>query len=276
MSGLKIVVDSSHGATSQLAHSAFTMLGATVTAIGRNPDGCNINEGCGSQNTALLSRTVVDSGSHFGLAFDGDGDCIIAVDEAGNALSGDHVLAVLAVAMKQAGRLAKNLVILTPMSNLGLRLAFDQIGIDHEDAGIGDRYVVARMQARGAVLGGEQSGHVILLDRHTTGDGMVAGIELARIIKASGQPLSALADIFREAPQRLINVSVAAMPPLHDVPAIQQAITEAEARLGNSGRILVRYSGTQNMCRVMVEGEDATLTNDTAETLAGLVCSELS
>jgi phosphoglucosamine mutase len=117
---------------------------------------------------------------------------------------------------------------------------------------------------------------VILLDRHTTGDGMVAGIELARIIKASGQPLSALADIFREAPQRLINVAVAAKPPLHEVPAIQQAITEAEARLGNSGRILVRYSGTQNMCRVMVEGEDATLTNDTAETLAGLVRSELS
>jgi phosphoglucosamine mutase len=273
--GMKIVVDSSHGATSQFARNAFTMLGATVTAIGRHPDGCNINAGCGSQDTALLARTVLETDSDFGLAFDGDGDRIVAVDECGETLSGDHILGMLAIAMKAAGTLAGNLVVLTPMSNLGLRLAFDRIGIGHEDAGIGYRNVLYRMLQRKAVLGGEQSGHVILLDRHTTGDGIVAGIELARVIKASRQPLSALGDFYREAPQRLINVAVASKPPLESVAPLKKAIQEAEERLGNSGRVLVRYSGTQAICRVMVEAEDESLTQELADSLAQLVRKEL-
>jgi phosphoglucosamine mutase len=271
LDGLKLVVDCANGATYRVAPIIFSELGAEVIAIHNHPDGRNINAGCGSQHTADLAAAVREAGAHAGLAFDGDGDRLIAVDEAGVELTGDHLIAIAARDMQARGVLRGGRVVVTPMSNLGLRLALDAMGVSHEDAPVGDRNVLELMRARGAVLGGEQSGHVIYLDRHTTGDGIVSALQLLAVMCRSGARLSELRGVFTPAPQTLVNVEVRAKPDLSKVPELQAAIADAERRLDGKGRVLVRYSGTQLLCRVMVEASAETLTQSIASELEAKV-----
>jgi phosphoglucosamine mutase len=254
--GLKIVLDCSHGATYQVAPELFSALGADVQALAVQPDGININDRCGSQHPRRLSQTVVETGADIGLAFDGDGDRLIAVDETGNVLTGDHILAICARDFKQKGTLKNNRVVSTVMSNMGFGVALKKMQIDHEVTQVGDRYVMERMLSRDAVLGGEDSGHIIFGDYHTTGDGLLTALKLLEAMQNADRPLSETCDIMTVFPQVLINVAVDSKPEIESVPQIMEAIRSAEAELGERGRVLVRYSGTQPLCRVMVEGPD--------------------
>lgn len=273
--GLKLVLDCSNGATSECAEFIFTELGAEVTVIHNQPDGININADCGSQHTEDLQRKVKKLNAHAGLAFDGDGDRLIAVDETGKELTGDQIMAICARSYKKTGDLKNNTVIATVMSNVGFHAAMKANGIKTESAGVGDRKVLELMQKKGAVLGGEDSGHMIFLDCHTTGDGIVSGIKLVQTLKQSGKKLSELAGIMTPFPQQLINVDVKQKPEISEVPVLENAIAAAEAELGDEGRVLIRYSGTQPMCRVMVEGPTEERTRALAEQLAEVVKSEL-
>ena len=254
MEGIKIVLDAANGATYKVAPVAFAELGAEVDVIHNAPNGLNINDGCGSQYTADLRKRVVETHAAVGLAFDGDGDRLIAVDEKGNEATGDQVLMMCALVLKERGQLKNNLVVSTVMSNLGLKVACKRHAIDQHVSNVGDRYVLEDMIRLGGVLGGEESGHTIFLDHHTTGDGIITAMQVVACMARTGKRLSELAasmDIF---PQKLINVCVKRKPKLHTLPELTQAIKQAEQELGDEGRVLVRYSGTQNMCRVMVEG----------------------
>jgi phosphoglucosamine mutase len=210
-------------------------------------------------------------GADVGFAFDGDGDRLIAVDEKGGRLSGDPIMAICARMYKELGLLKNNRIVATVMSNFGLFEALRELGIQVEVSKVGDRYVLEMMQEKGAVLGGEESGHVIFLNHHTAGDGIIAALQLLRAVKHHARPLSELAKIMTPSPQRVINVDVKNKPPLDRIPALQKAIREAEAELGDKGRVLIRYSGTQSMCRVMVEGPSEELTDRLARTLADTV-----
>jgi phosphoglucosamine mutase len=271
LEGLKVVIDCANGATYKLAPIIFSELGAEVVTIHCEPDGVNINERCGSQHTQDLAARVRELRADVGLAFDGDGDRLIAVDENGAELTGDHLMIICAKMYKERGRLVNNLVIPTVMSNFGFLTALKGLGIEHEAAKVGDRYVLELMREKGAVLGGEASGHVIFLDHHTTGDGILTALQLVAAMRHYGQPLSALAKLMRMAPQKIINVDVKTKPPLAQVAELQAAIESAEAELGDQGRVLVRYSGTQSMCRVMVEGPTEEMTARLAECLAATV-----
>jgi len=275
LEGLKLVLDCANGATYKVAPIIFSELGAEVITLFDRPNGMNINDRCGALYPERLMEAVVRTGADAGLAFDGDGDRLVAVDEKGQCLTGDHLLVICARALKERGRLCNNLVVATPMSNFGFHEALRRLDIRAACSDVGDRYVLNLMREQGAVLGGEQSGHIIFLDRHTTGDGLISALALLSILIESGQPLSDLAGVMQQAPQRLINVDVARKPPLDTVPALQAAIREAESALGRAGRVLVRYSGTQAICRVMVEGYDAAQTDRLAEVLAGVVRREL-
>jgi phosphoglucosamine mutase len=253
LEGLKTVLDCANGATYKVAPEVFFELGAEVTNLGNSPDGRNINLECGSQHPERLAEAVVKGGAQAGFAFDGDGDRVIIVDDKGHILTGDQVLAICAKSMKAQGRLKNNLVVTTVMSNLGFKVALQELGIAHSEAKVGDRYVLEEMLGRGAVLGGEDSGHIIFLDHHTTGDGMITALQLLRVMCEEDKPLSELG-IMERFPQRLVNITVRSKPDLETIPEIMTAISQAERALGDRGRVLVRYSGTQQMCRVMVEG----------------------
>lgn len=271
LDGMKIVLDCANGATYKAAPVIFSELGADVTAIHCEPNGININDRCGSQYTENLRAKVLATGADVGLAFDGDGDRLIAVDEKGHEISGDQLIAICARRYKEQGLLRNNLVISTVMSNFGLGIALKELGIDYAASRVGDRYVLEMMQERGAVLGGEASGHTIFLDRHTTGDGIVTALQLVAAVQDAKQPLSSLAGVMSLFPQAIINVDVARKPPLEGLPRLQAAIQAAEAELGNRGRVLIRYSGTQSMCRVMVEGPTEEMTQRLTQQLAETV-----
>ena len=271
LEGMKIVVDVANGATYRVAPEALRELGADLTVIHDEPDGLNINRDCGSQHTADLRRTVVETGADVGLAFDGDGDRLIAVDEKGREITGDQILIICARQLKEEGRLRNDLVVSTVMSNLGLRVACNRYGFRHHASKVGDRYVLEDMQRLGAALGGEDSGHVIFLDKHTTGDGIITALQLLAAMLHSGKPLSELAADMDVFPQKLINVDVKSKPEIASVPQIVAAIAQVEAELKDEGRVLVRYSGTQNMCRVMVEGPTSEATEKYCELVAGVV-----
>lgn len=275
MEGMKIVLDTANGATYRVAPHAFTELGADVTVIHDEPNGLNINDDCGSQHTGDLKRAVVESGAAIGLAFDGDGDRLIAVDEKGNEITGDQILIICAKMLKDEGRLANDLVVSTIMSNLGLRIACKRYGFENHASKVGDRYVLEDMQRLGAVIGGEESGHMIFLEHHTTGDGILTAMQLLAAMLTSGKPLSELAKLMDVFPQKLINVDVKSKPPIESIPAVVEAIAQVEAELGDEGRVLVRYSGTQNMCRVMVEGPTTEITERYATQLADVVTSAI-
>jgi phosphoglucosamine mutase len=260
--GLKIAMDCSNGATFKIAPALFTDLGADVYSMGVSPDGYNINDRCGSQHPERLSEKVIETGSDIGMAFDGDGDRMIAVDETGTILSGDQILAVFAYFFSINQLLENRTVVSTVMSNIGLAKALSGMGVNHVMSAVGDRYVMEQMMTSGANLGGEDSGHIILLNHHTTGDGILAAIQLLAVMQNQAKPLSGLASVMTVFPQTLMNVSVKSKPSIDDIPEIRQAIRFAENSLKDSGRVLVRYSGTQPVCRVMVEAstvEDADL-----------------
>jgi len=269
--GLKIVMDCSNGATFDVAPKLLTMLGADVDALFVRPDGKNINENCGSQNPETLRKNVVNKGADIGLAFDGDGDRLVAVDETGGIVTGDQIIAICARHMKQSGTLKGNCVVSTVMSNLGLRLCLKEMGITHIESKVGDRRVVEKMISSGAVLGGEDSGHMIFLDHHTTGDGILTALRLIEIMQTESKPLSELRKIMTVFPQVLMNVEVSHKPDVESIPEIKDAIASVESRLANEGRVLVRYSGTEPLCRVMVEGPSIDKTTIYCQELADVV-----
>ncbi|BBO67026.1 phosphoglucosamine mutase [Desulfosarcina alkanivorans] len=275
LAGMKLVVDGSNGAASDIAPVLFRELGASVKTMGCSPDGININDGCGSQHPEALAERVVKDGAALGLAFDGDADRLIAVDEKGTVLSGDQVMAICARDMKEKGQLANPVVVTTVMSNLGFGAALKKMGIDHIQARVGDRYVMQEMVAADAVLGGEDSGHMIFLNHHTTGDGMLAALKLVEAMQSSGRPLSELSTVMTVFPQRLINVDVRAKPEIGTIGPVMQVIETVENQLGEQGRVLVRYSGTQPQCRVMVEGPTEQETNALCRQIARVVEQEL-
>ena len=265
LDGMKIALDCANGATYKTAPAVFRELGANIEAIHCAPDGTNINEKCGSQHTEDLVARVSEFRADIGLAFDGDGDRLIAVDEKGNRLTGDHIIAICARLYKDLGLLNNNLVIATVMSNFGFFAAMRNLGVETGTSSVGDRYVLEMMQEKNAVIGGEESGHVIFLNHHTSGDGIITAVQLLWAMRHYRQPLSELAKIMSLSPQRIVNVNVTRKPPLDEIAALQSAIRAAEAELADNGRVLVRYSGTQSMCRVMVEGP----TNKITDRLAG-------
>ena len=271
LEGMKIVLDCANGAAYKVAPAVFSELGANVDAIYCNPDGSNINDHCGSQYTSDLISRMREVGADIGLAFDGDGDRLIAVDGKLNRLTGDHILAICGRMYKEKGLLKHNLIVATIMSNFGFFSALKKMGIQAEVSKVGDRYVLEMMQGKGAVIGGEESGHVIFLNHHTTGDGIIAALQLLWAMQYYEQSLSELAKVMVLSPQKIINVSVKDKPPLDSIPGLQKAIQEAEAELGEHGRVLVRYSGTQPVCRIMVEGPTEQMTDRLANKLADAV-----
>jgi phosphoglucosamine mutase len=264
---MKIVLDCANGATFQVAPALFERLEARTEAIFIGPNGTNINQGCGSQYTEALRKKVIETRADVGLAFDGDGDRLIAVDEQGHALTGDQILAICGKSLRETGELKNNIIVSTLMSNIGFRMALKRLGIEQVSTQVGDRYVMEAMRARNATLGGEDSGHIIFLQHHTTGDGLLSAIRLLYAMRLFEQPLSKLSTLMTVFPQVLVNVPVQNKPDISEVPKIVKAIKIAERELGDSGRVLVRYSGTEPVCRVMVEGER----QEAAELYAGQI-----
>lgn len=260
--GLRVVLDCANGAAHRVAPELFRRLGADVIAINKRPDGKNINAGCGSEHLEGLSEAVRTYKAGLGLAFDGDADRLLAVDENGIPATGDQLIVIFADYLARRGQLANDLVVTTVMSNLGLKQALGDLGLTHAATAVGDRHVMAEMRRSGAVLGGEDSGHIIFLDHQTTGDGLLSALKLCEVVQAAGAPLSRLKQKMTVFPQQLVAVDVREKPDLSEIEEIQSAIADVEARLGGAGRVLVRYSGTQPVCRVMVEGPDDASTED--------------
>ncbi len=271
LAGMRVVLDCAHGAAYELAPRLLRRSGAQVITIGTEPDGENINAGCGSTHLATLSAAVVAHGADAGIAHDGDADRCLAVDAAGQVIDGDQILAVLALALKDAGRLDHDTVVATVMSNLGFRLAMRDAGIRVVETPVGDRCLVAAMRAGNYVLGGEQSGHIILLEHATTGDGMLTALHLLAVAAARGEPLSELVRVMTRHPQVLINIPGVDKSKVASSRALTAAVAAAEAELGESGRVLVRPSGTEAAVRVMVEAVDAGQANRLAGQLAAAV-----
>ncbi|MGB5337720.1 MAG: phosphoglucosamine mutase [Gammaproteobacteria bacterium] len=269
---LKVVVDCANGATYHVAPSVFDELGAEVIAIGNEPDGLNINRDCGSTHTGLLRRTVLDQHADIGIALDGDGDRIIMVDHLGELVDGDELLFIIALSRKQQGTL-NGRVVGTLMSNLGLEHALRSNDIGFERASVGDRYVLEQLKAHDGILGGESSGHIICLDRTTTGDGIVSALQILAAMVQSGKSLHELKAGMRKYPQRMINVPLTRKVNLDDDPSVQQAVKSVESRLAGKGRVLLRPSGTEPVVRVMVEGEDEKQVIEEAGHLAAAVAA---
>jgi phosphoglucosamine mutase len=272
---LRVVIDCSNGATYAVAPELFEELGARVAALSIQPDGKNINADCGSEHPQNLVSEVLKRKADIGLAFDGDGDRLIAVDEKGQVITGDRILAICAKNLKQKGMLRNNLVVSTVMSNLGLRVALKKMGIRHAMAKVGDRYVLEEMRASGASIGGEDSGHMIFSDHHTTGDGILSALKLIEAMHTESKPLSELSNLMDVFPQMLINVEVSQKPDLQSIPAIAEAIEAIENKLGEQGRVLVRYSGTQPLCRVMVEAPTEAETKQYCKQLSEIITNNI-
>lgn len=254
--GFKIVLDCAHGAAYELAPRLFRELGAEVIAIGSEPDGLNINDGFGSTHPATLRAEVLRHGADLGLAFDGDADRLIAIDETGDEVDGDFILCICGDAMNRAGKLKDGTIVSTVMSNIGFYKATEKLSLNTAKTAVGDRYVMEEMRRGGYNLGGEQSGHVIFLDYNTTGDGILTAIQLVDTMKASGKKLSVLKAMMTKYPQVLVNVRVLDKTNYPNNVAIEAAINEVEGKLGDNGRVLVRPSGTEPLIRVMAEGPD--------------------
>ena len=275
LQGLTVVLDCSNGATYRVAPKVFQALGAGVEIICAEPDGKNINQGCGSQDTRRLKEIVAEKQADVGLAFDGDGDRLIAVDETGQNVTGDHILAICARHLQEAGKLANNRVVSTVMSNVGFRKAMEALGIELIITDVGDRYVLEQMREKGAVIGGEDSGHMIFLDSHTSGDGILTGLQLIKVMRETGRALSELAGIMQVYPQVLMNVEIKKKIDIYQIPEIAAAISRVENALDGQGRVLVRYSGTQPLCRVMVEGPDPEQTRRYCEDIVEVIRSRI-
>jgi phosphoglucosamine mutase len=275
LDGLKVVIDAAHGAASRVAPEAFRQAGAEVITIGAEPDGLNINDGYGSTHLDALRATVPLHGADLGIAVDGDADRCLAVDSRGADVDGDQILAVLSLAMREAGTLRHDTVVATVMSNLGFTLAMEREGLRLRQTAVGDRYVLEEMKRGGFALGGEQSGHVIVLDHATTGDGTLTGLMLAARVAATRRPLAELARVMERLPQVLINVRDVDRSRVGESRELAEAVAEAERQLGETGRVLLRPSGTEPLVRVMVEAADAAQARAVAAGLADVVKSAL-
>jgi len=275
LEGLKVVVDCANGAAHLTGPAAFQVQGAHVIAIHASPDGVNINDHCGSTHPEDLQAAVLSHGADLGIALDGDADRCLAVDATGTIVDGDQILAVLAVAMRESGQLRGNTVVGTVMSNLGFMKAMHAQGIEVEATKVGDRYVLEAMNAAGLSLGGEQSGHVVMADHATTGDGVLTGLHLMNRMASSGRSLAELASVMTRLPQVLINVNGVDKDRAEIEPALTEAVAQANAELGSNGRVLLRPSGTESVVRVMVEAQTAEEARQVAERLAAVVKSAL-
>jgi phosphoglucosamine mutase len=274
-SGIRVVVDSANGAAYKIGPRILLELGAEVISLHNQPDGVNINQGCGSLHPEVIARAVLESKAQIGIAYDGDADRVILCDEKGSVVDGDAIMAVCALRMIEQGRLRHNTLVATVMSNLGLELALKNAGGKLVRVSVGDRAVMEKMIEGGYNLGGEQSGHVIFLDHNTTGDGLVTALQVLSIMKQTGSPLSKLAACMKTYPQTLVNVKVKKRQDLAAVPEIAQRITEVERTLEGRGRVLVRYSGTEPKVRVMLEGENEAEIKQYAADLARLIEQKL-
>ncbi|MGZ4596079.1 MAG: phosphoglucosamine mutase [Actinomycetes bacterium] len=276
LDGLKVVVDCAHGAASSIAPDVLRRAGAEVVAIGCEPDGLNINDGVGSTHLGPLQAAVLQHGADVGIAHDGDADRCLAVDASGAVVDGDEILAVLALSLREAGRLADDTVVVTVMSNLGFRIAMQREGIAVVETAVGDRYVLEAMRDGGFSLGGEQSGHVLLLDEATTGDGVLTALHLLARMAAVGKPLAELVAVMDRLPQVMVNVKGVDKARAGRCAPLLAAVAEAEAELGQAGRVLLRPSGTEPLVRVMVEAPTHDVAQATADRLAAVVQAELA
>ncbi|MDF2947947.1 MAG: Phosphomannomutase [Bacillales bacterium] len=270
-SGIHISLDCAHGATSTIAPYLFGDLEADISTIGNNPNGLNINEGVGSTHPEALSAFVKEKGAHLGLAFDGDGDRLIAVDENGDIVDGDQIMFICAKYMNSVGKLKSNTLVSTVMSNLGFYKALEADGINSAQTGVGDRYVMEEMRKGGYNLGGEQSGHIIFLDYNTTGDGLLTGIQLVNILKLTNKPLSVLANEMKKYPQLLVNVKVDDKNAIMKDERVLDAIKSVEIEMASNGRVLVRPSGTESLVRVMAEAQTEELCRQYVERIVAVI-----
>ena len=268
LDGLKVVLDCAHGAASAISPQIFSDAGAKVIVIGADPDGNNINSGYGSTHLSALQAAVVSHKADLGIAHDGDADRCLAVDHTGAIVDGDHIMTILALALREKGSLARNTLVTTVMSNLGLKVAMRDAGIDIVETGVGDRYVLEAMREGGYSLGGEQSGHVIFAQYATTGDGVLTGLHIAAQVASSGQSLRELAAVMPNFPQVLINVPGVDKTKVGSDEELNQLVATAEAELGDNGRVLLRASGTESLVRVMVEAKDQGTAQSWAERIA--------
>ena len=270
LDGLKVAIDCANGAAYKVAPQVLWELGAEVCPLGVEPDGFNINQGCGSTKPETLCSQVVAHGADLGVALDGDADRVLVADENGVVIDGDQIMALVARHWAEGGRLEGGGVVATVMSNLGLERFLDRIGLTLERTQVGDRYVVEHMRAQGFNVGGEQSGHIILADYGTTGDGLVAALQVLAVLVESGRPASRACRLFEPLPQRLRNVSFAGAAPLGER-GVKDAIAAGEARLGDNGRLVIRPSGTEPLIRIMAEGEDESLVGSVVDEIAGVI-----
>ena len=275
LKGIKVVVDCANGAASDIAPTAFRDAGAEVVVIGNEPDGYNINLGCGSTHLSALQAAVVEHGADVGIAHDGDADRTLAVDATGAIVDGDQIMAILAVAAKARGDLSRNTLVATVMSNLGLKIAMKQAGIEMIETKVGDRYVLEVIREGGYTLGGEQSGHLIFARHATTGDGILTGLQLLAQMSSTGKSLQELASAMKVYPQVLINVPEVDKSKVNSDSELQKVVQEAKSELGETGRVLLRASGTEPLVRVMVEAQDAGTAQSWAERIARVVEKQL-
>ena len=275
LEGLKIVVDAAHGAAYRTAPLVFAELGAATHAIGVRPNGKNINHNVGALHPETCAREVRKRGADLGIALDGDADRIIMIDEKGNQIDGDVIMALCATRMLRAKRLRRRTLVATVMSNIGLDIAISKVGGKVIKTDVGDRYVVAEMKKGGYNMGGEQSGHIIYLDYNSTGDGMVAALQLLRVMREKDKPLSELKKIMTRFPQELVNVKVREKVSIDKIPGLSKAIKDIESSLKNKGRVLVRYSGTEPIMRIMIEGDDKNSIKKYASDLMNIVKKEI-
>jgi phosphoglucosamine mutase len=275
LDGLRVVLDTANGAASEIAPRVFRALGAVVETLHASPDGVNINAGCGSTHPESLRAAVVATGADAGFAFDGDADRCLAVDASGALVDGDEIMAMLALDLRAQGRLRDDTVVVTVMTNLGFKLAMAEAGVRVVETKVGDRYVLDALEAGGHSLGGEQSGHVILTDHASTGDGVLTALSVADLLVRSARPLAAHASVMERLPQVLLNVRGVDRTGLERSEAVWRAVAEVEAELGDRGRVLLRPSGTEPMVRVMVEAASTSAAEHVARKLAGVVEAEL-
>ena len=276
LDGIKVVVDCAHGAAAGVSPQVFTDAGAKVIAIGADPDGNNINLGYGSTHMSALQSAVLEHGADFGIAHDGDADRCLAVDANGAIIDGDQIMAILALSLKERGQLARNTLVATVMSNLGLRIAMKENGIEMIETAVGDRYVLEEMRAGGYTLGGEQSGHVIFAQYATTGDGILTGLKIGAEMARTKKSLAELATVMKIYPQVLINVPGVDKTKVDSDAELQKVVAEAEADLHGTGRVLLRASGTEPLVRVMVEAAEAGTAQSWAERIARVVEKQLA
>lgn len=275
LEGMRVVIDCANGANYKVAPMALEELGAEVIAFGVSPDGLNINKNCGSLHPGRTADKVLEHGADIGLALDGDADRLIVVDETGQVLDGDQIMALCAADMMRRDALPGRRIVATVMSNMALEVFMREMGGELVRTDVGDRYVVEGMRRHGALLGGEQSGHLVFMEHNTTGDGLLAGLQILRIMRETGKKLSELAGQLRLFPQVLLNVAVHAKKPFDTLPQTVKAVKRAEDLLGGRGRVLLRYSGTESLARVMVEGEDEHTVKKLAEDIAATIEAEL-